>query len=191
MAQSTSDITGNSVLAVRGTNVFISGIISAAVAGSIILAGNVHTDRSVNTAPMQKLGSGAYMTYTDSVCTNTGGLAKYTACSVSNPFSGTGVIARIQVDSNKAPNASSITCTNTQVGSTVATGANILIRYVATASGKTIFYAPSGSGSGVGSSPFVPPLILPGASIRCWHSTTPGTQLKEQLRVWMNEQYVP
>jgi hypothetical protein len=53
-----------------------------------------------------------------------------------------------------------------------------------------VFFNPSGSGSGVGS-PFVAPLLIPGANIRCWHTNTPGVGLKEQLRVWTNQQYVP
>lgn len=190
MAQSTSDFTGNSAVAVRGNSVLLSGLISAAVAGSVLLAGNTYTDRSANTTPTQYLGTGSYMTYVDTVCVNTGGLAKYTSCLIANPFSGTGVIARIQVDSNKAPNASVITCSTTQAGSTTATGANILIRYVATASGRTVAFTHTGSGTGVGSS-YVAPLLIPSASVRCWHSTTPGTALKEQLRIWVNQQYIP
>lgn len=165
-------------------------LLSLAIGGSILLGGYAIVDRAQTSSVRQYFGTGSYMTYVDAVCTNTGGLAKYTSCIVSNPFTGTGVIQRVQVDAYKAPNASPITCTTTQVGSTTATGANVLIRYAATASGRTLAFTHTGSGSGVGSV-YAAPLLLPNASIRCWHSTTPGTALKERLRVWINEQYIP
>lgn len=158
------------------------GLISAGINGSLFLTGNTYTDRAANTSPSQKLGTGSYMTYVDAVCTNTGGLAKYTACSIANPFTGTAAVLNFLVDSNKAPNASSVTCTNTTPGSTTQTGTHILIRYAATASGYTVRM--SGSTVRV-------PVIPPNGNLRCWHSTTPGVGLKQQMRAWLAEQYVP
>lgn len=187
MVTSTSDITGNSALAVRGTNALTAGLISAVVAGSILMAGSQNYDRGAVTTAKTCFGTGCFLSYTDSLCTNTGGLAKYTSCYLANPITGTAAIIRVQVDSNKAPNASNITCSTTTIGSTTQTGTR-LFAATATASGSSIW---TQTGSSITGANVKGPVILPGAGIRCWHSTTPGVQLKEQLRVWYNDQYVP
>lgn len=171
-----------------GSESFRTGLIAALTAGSIALGGNIFTERGQNTVPQQKLGSGAYAVYTDSVCSNTGGLAKYTSCSIQNPLTGSATIMRVQVDSNKAPTASSITCVMSQNG--VATGSTlhgaVFFKYAGTASGRSVVSTPI-INSGTSGSVVLPPSWY----VRCWHAVTPGPGLKEQLRVWMNEYYVP
>lgn len=184
MATETTQLT--SPLQVRSvTTIIASGLISAAVAGSIIMTGNSYTDRNQNTAPTLSLGTGAYMTYKDSVCTNTGGLATYVSCNVTNPFTGTAAIILAQVDSNKAPTASRITCRTYTQYNTTGTGI-ALFKYASTFSGSSV-----GSFTGTTLTPYARPIVLPSGGVSCWHSTTPGVGLKEQLRVWFNQQYAP
>ena len=182
MVTSTSDVTGSSALAVRGTSVLTAGLVSAAVAGSILLVGNTHTDRGASVVPQVKLGTGAYQVYTDVTCSNTGGLAKYSACSIQNPLTGTGVLTRIQLDSAKAPAAATVTCMTSPDGSATGT---VLFKYQATASGRSILSTPRGEKVSSGAV-----TLPPSWYVRCWHSSTPGS-IKEQLRVWFNELYVP
>lgn len=176
---------------------FTLGTLAAAAVGSLLLGGNTITDRALNSAPSQTFGTGSYLTYIDSdngatgtvKCTNTGGLAKYTACYVPNPFSGTGVIHRVQFDVNKSGgNSKAITCTTTAIGSTTVTGSQVgsaLIRYGTTNSGTSVV---NSTGAVVG---YIAPIVLPGAGIRCWYSAQPTSSLKAQLRVWLSQQYIP
>jgi hypothetical protein len=166
----------------------LKGLATAVVGGSIVLGGTQYFDRSQTSTVNIRYGTGSVLSYADVNCTNTGGLAKYNSCYMANPVSGTASIVRIQVDSYKAPKASPITCVTTPIGNTTGT-ASALIRYFTTFSGSTIGTA-SGTitGNAVNTTS---PRILPGAGVRCWHSTTPGVGLKERMRIWYNATYVP
>lgn len=167
-------------------DVVTNGLVAAAVAGSVMFAsgGGTYTERGTTNVVNNYLGTGAYMNYQDAVCTNTGGLFKYTACSLQLPTTGTSALMRVQLDSNKAPSASSVTCVTSS--DNTATGA-ALFKYQATASGRSIANgAPRAVTPGSGAL-----LAPPGTYVRCWHSTTPGVGLKQQLRVWYNTQYIP
>lgn len=191
MAQSTSDITGDSTaLVVRTNSPFVSGIISAAVAGSLVIAGALYTDRG--TASVNEFyGTGSYMTYMDAPCTNTGGsLHKYISCSVTNPYAGTGILIRMQLDSFATPViAAKATCNISARGSTTATG-TILVRGSTTGSGTSL----SNTGTLVAAAgTSAPPIIYipPASTTYCRYPVIPGPGIKARLRVWMNQQYVP
>lgn len=169
---------------------FSSGLVAAAVAGSILIGGNIFTDREQNATVNNYYGTGSYLSYDDAVCTNTGGLAKYSACSWQNPSSTlSGALMRVEVNSETAPLAAPITCMTSPNGT--ATG-QVLFKYITTASGQTV-----GTSnmllSGTGGRLMVVP---PSWYVRCWHSRVgsvdlPGTALKEQLRVWYSGFYAP
>lgn len=93
--------------------------------------------------------------------TNTGGRVGYTAASIQNPFSGTGVIRVLDIDVYKAPNAPQYTCVTSPNGTL--TGA-IIFKYKASGTGQVII----GSGAAL-------PLLPPSWYIRCWASKTPDT----------------
>lgn len=177
-------VTGKSLIGSSLT----AGLVSAAVAGSLIYGGSSYVDRGSVSTVNQYFGTGSYLSYSDATCTNTGGLAKYNSCYLANPFSGTAAILRIQVDSYKAPKASPITCVTTPIGNTTGT-ASTLIRYFTTFSGSVLGTA-SGTLTGQQTNN-TSPRVLPGAGVRCWHSTTPGVGLKEQMRVWFIPTYIP
>lgn len=170
------------------TNGWRAGLISAIVAGSIAVGGSFYTDRDQAAVVNNFYGTGAYLSYDDVPCTNTGGLAKYTSCSWQNTEAQTGALMRVQVDSYKAPNASPVTCVTSSDGT--ATG-QVLFKYIATASGRSVFSHPQPGSLTNNGSGSLAVLVPPNHYVRCWHSTTPGVGLKEQLRVWFNKLYVP
>ena len=171
-----------------GSESFRTGLIAALTAGSIALGGNIFTERGQNTTPLQKLGSGAYAGYRDTLCTNTGGLAKYTSCSIQNPLTCSATIMSVQVDSNKAPTGAGMTCVMSADGTATGTTAHgsVFFKYATTASGRSVVSTPiitQGSSGAV--------VLPPSWYVRCWHAVTPGPGLREQLRVWFNEFFVP
>ncbi len=170
----------------------LKGLALAVVGGSVVLGGAQYFDRSQVTQAEIEYGTGSFLVYDDVVCTNTGGLAKYTACSWQNPSStSTGVLMRVQVDSEAAPSAAKITCSTSIAGTNTGT---VLFKYIATASGESVgtnvMVTPTGTGGKL-------IIVPPSQYIRCWHSTTPqsgGTEeapLKEQLRIWYSKYYAP
>lgn len=169
-----------------GTSLAVS-LASAAAVGSLILGGNVYTDKNQVATINNYYGTGSYMSYDEVLCTNTGGLAKYTSCLWQNPSSTlTGALMHLQVDSDAAPTAASITCTTSPNGTNTGTS---IIKYLATASGYSVgTNMKTNTGTGTGGRLF---MIPPSWYIRCWHSATPGPGLKEQLRIWFNGFYTP
>lgn len=163
-----------------------ASFLSAVTAGSLVIGGSTYVNRDQAATVHNYFGTGSYLSYDDVVCTNTGGLAKYTACSWQNPSSTqSGTLIGVQVDSEAAPAAATITCTTSPNGT--ATGTSIF-KYAATASGQSVgAHNPVIIGSNSGKLLLVPPSWY----VRCWHSTTPGPGLKEQLRIWYSGFYTP
>ena len=160
-----------------GTGRIRSGLIGAAVAGSVLLVGNQYTERAENTAPTQYLGTGAYLAYTDTVCTATGGKANYTSCSISNPFStGAWVIDRVQLDAYTSPAAAKVNCG--VVSALTASGTSTNFTKKTTATGSSVVFS-TGSLQ-----------LQYDEMYKCVATTNPGPW-KAQLRVWPNAVYRP
>lgn len=166
---------------------FTSGLRDTAIAigvGYMLISGNIYTERAQNPAPKQYLGSGAYIGYTDVPCTNTGGLTKYTHCSIQNTtgttrgvtgLSGTATILFAVYDSYKAPNGPQITCRTSSDGN--ATGS--VLRNVPTTStdNNGLFYGRSSSGKTLKFDGSGSILLPPSWYLDCWANKTPDTSL--------------
>lgn len=167
---------------------FSAGVLAAAAVGSLLLGGNVYTDPSLNSNPTLYYGTGAYNSYKEVACTNTGGLPKYNGCSIQLSTTVSGSLMRTQLDAYKSPNAPLVTCrtspnninTGGLLGSLTTDLRNSLV-----ASGSSI---DSSSGT----------LVPPAWYVNCWFTKTPDTSytnnatLKNlKLRVWYNLQHVP
>ncbi len=167
-------------------------LLALAIAGSVFIGGYTFVDRAQTSLVQNFFGTGSYLSYDDVICTNTGGLAKYTACSFQNPSSTqTGVLLHVQVNTEEAPASSSITCSTSADGTATGT---VLFKYIATASGHAVGTNVLVAGTGTGGRLTVLP---PNHYIRCWYSTNPrpgytkNLPLKQQLRVYFNGYYQP
>lgn len=165
---------------------FSAGVLAAAAVGSLLLGGNIHTDPTLNTNPTVYYGTGAYQSYKETNCTNTGGLPKYSGCSIQLSTTATGVLMRTQLDTYKSPNSPLVNCRVSP--DNVNTGALLRgdLRYGTTGSGKSLL-ASSGSIT-----------VPPSWYVNCWFTKTPDTSrtnnatLKNTLlRIWYNLQYIP
>jgi len=193
MATSTSDTTGNSALAVRGNNILTAGLVSAAVAGSIIIGGgSLHFDTGVTTNPAIKTGTSAIIqSYDGQVATtfvNSGSRVNYTAASFINPFTGTQAILNFGVDVYKSGvTTNDISCAIgppnfTNSGSIVVPNTGtFLLKHKAFMSGATL----TASGN------FMPTMIPPLWGGRCWTLVTPGPGIKAKIRIQTRDQYIP
>lgn len=105
MATSTSDITGNSALAVRGNSTLLTTLISAAVAGSVLLAGNTYTDSTANSTPSLLYDSGSYLTYTQARLSASGANRVAATIPIPTTFSSGAMIQRLQFECGTMANA--------------------------------------------------------------------------------------
>ena len=164
------------------------GLLTVIAAGGVAFGTNLYFDTTLVTNPSIKIGTGSLIGsvagQTATVCINTGGLAKYTACSFQNPSTGSAGILAVFLDMYKFSRATSATCTTSPDGTN--TGKVIFVNRGVTGSGLTI---------GVTSGNLILP---PSWYVRCWFSKTPNGDsstknlpIKAKLNATWRDQYVP
>lgn len=91
-------------IAVQGAGrVIATGVIGGAIAGSVMLGGNLITDSSLNPSPSQVYDSGSYMTYQQARLTSSG--ARFMAVDILNPHSSGALVREVSLECGNKANA--------------------------------------------------------------------------------------